>query len=360
MSVIIVVGARPNFMKCAPIIEHMLIKKIDFKLVHTGQHYDKNMSGNIFFDLKIPKPDYHMKVGSGTHAAQTALIMEGFDHICDEEKPKLVIVAGDVNSTLACALVGKKKNIPIAHVESGLRSFDNSMPEEINRILVDRISDLLFVTEQSGIDNLIREGISTDKIHFVGNTMIDSLIKVSKTIEENKIYNSFSIQKKNYCLVTLHRPSNVDGENSIKKVVNILNEMSKKISILFPIHPRTKKQLSSFDVSLSRKIKVCDALSYKDFVNLLSNAKVVFTDSGGLQEETTFFKIPCITYRDNTERPVTLKMGTNILAGTDERKVLNIFNEILDGNEKLGKIPPKWDGKSGKRIANIIDEYLKR
>ena len=234
------------------------------------------------------------------------------------------------------------------------------MPEEINRILVDRISDLLFVTEQSGIDNLIREGISTDKIHFVGNTMIDSLIKVSKTIEENKIYNSFSIQKKNYCLVTLHRPSNVDGENSIKKVVNILNEMSKKISILFPIHPRTKKQLSSFDVSLSRKIKVCDALSYKDFVNLLSNAKVVFTDSGGLQEETTFFKIPCITYRDNTERPVTLKMGTNILAGTDEKKVLNIFNEILDGNEKFGKIPPKWDGKSGKRIANIIDEYLKR
>ena len=360
MSVIIVVGARPNFMKCAPIMEHMLIKKIDFKLVHTGQHYDKNMSDDIFLDLNIPKPDYHMKVGSGTHAAQTALIMKGFDHICDESNPKLVLVAGDVNSTLACALVASKKNIPIAHVESGLRSFDNSMPEEINRILVDRISDLLFVTEQSGIDNLIKEGISRDKIHFVGNSMIDSLIKVSQTIDNNNILNSFSIEKKNYCLVTLHRPSNVDGEKNIKKVVNILNKISKKLPILFPIHPRTKKQISSFDISLSRKIIVCDALSYKVFVNLLANARIVFTDSGGIQEETTFFKTPCITYRENTERPITVKMGTNFLAGTDEKKVFNIFNQIMNGYEKSGKIPPKWDGKSGNRIASIVDDYLNK
>ena len=360
MSILIIVGARPNFMKCAPVLEHMLIKKIDFKLVHTGQHYDKNMSDDIFLDLEMPNPDFHMGVGSGSHAQQTALIMKDFENICDKTKPKLVVVAGDVNSTLACALVASKKNIPIAHIESGLRSFDNSMPEEINRILVDRISHLLFVTEQSGIDNLINEGINRDKIHFVGNSMIDSLIKVSRTIENNNILNSFSVEKYNYCLVTLHRPSNVDGEKNIKKVVNILNKISKRLPVLFPIHPRTKKQLSSFDISLSKRIKICDALSYKVFVNLLANAKVVFTDSGGVQEETTFFKTPCITYRENTERPITVKMGTNYLAGTDEKKVFNIFNQIMDGHEKSGKIPPKWDGESGKRIVSIVDDYLNR
>ena len=360
MSILIIVGARPNFMKCAPVLEHMLIKKIDFKLVHTGQHYDKNMSDDIFLDLGMPNPDFHMGVGSGSHAQQTALIMKDFEKICDKTKPKLVVVAGDVNSTLACSLVASKKNIPIAHIESGLRSFDNSMPEEINRILVDRISHLLFVTEQSGIDNLINEGINRNKIHFVGNSMMDSLIKVSRTIENNNILDSFSVEKKNYCLVTLHRPSNVDGEANIKKVVKILNKISRKLPVLFPIHPRTKKQLSSFDLSLSKRITICDALSYKIFVNLLANAKVVFTDSGGVQEETTFFNTPCITYRENTERPITVKMGTNFLAGTDEEKVFKIFNQIMDGYKKIGKIPPKWDGKSGMRITNIIDEYLKR
>ena len=233
-----------------------------------------------------------MKVGSGTHAQQTALIMKGFEHICDELKPKLVLVAGDVNSTLACALVASKKNISIAHVESGLRSFDNSMPEEINRILVDRISNLLFVTEQSGIDNLINEGIDKSKIHFVGNSMIDSLIKVSSSIQSDEAVNSFSIKKNNYCLVTLHRPSNVDGKQNIAKVVKILNKMSTRLPVLFPMHPRTKKQLSSFDITMSDSIIKCDALSYKIFVNLLANAKVVFTDSGGVQEETTFLKLP--------------------------------------------------------------------
>ena len=360
MSVLIIVGARPNFMKCAPVLDGMLTKKIDFKLVHTGQHYDKNMSDNIFLDLGMPDPDFHMGIGSGSHAQQTALIMKDFEKICDMIKPKLVIVAGDVNSTLACALVASKKNIPIAHIESGLRSFDNSMPEEINRILVDRISNLLFVTEKSGIDNLTDEGISRDKIHFVGNTMIDSLIKVSQSIKNNNILNSFSVEKKNYCLVTLHRPSNVDGEANIKKVFNILNKLSQSLPILFPIHPRTKKQMSSFDISLSKRITICDALSYKIFVKLLANAKLVFTDSGGVQEETTFFNTPCITYRENTERPITIKMGTNFLAGTDEKKVFKIFDQIMDGNKKNGKIPPKWDGKSGMRIVNIIDEYLKR
>lgn len=360
MSVLIIVGARPNFMKCAPVLDSMLIKEIDFKLIHTGQHYDKNMSDDIFLDLGMPNPDFHMGIGSGSHAQQTALIMKDFEKICDKTKPKLVVVAGDVNSTLACALVASKKNIPIAHIESGLRSFDNTMPEEINRILVDRISHLLFVTEQSGIDNLINEGISRDKIHFVGNSMIDSLIKVHQPIENNDILNSFSIEKKNYCLVTLHRPSNVDGEKNIKKVVNILNEISKRLPILFPIHPRTKKQLSFFDITLNNRIKICDALSYKIFVNVLANAKVVFTDSGGVQEETTFFNTPCITYRENTERPITVEIGTNYLVGTDEKKVFKIFDQIMDDNKKIGKIPPKWDGKSGMRIVNIIHEYLKR
>ncbi len=360
MSVLIIVGARPNFMKCAPVLEQMVIKKIDFKLVHTGQHYDKNMSDDILLDLGMPAPDFQMGIGSGSHAQQTASIMKDFEKICDKTKPKLVVVAGDVNSTLACALVASKKNIHIAHIESGLRSFDNSMPEEINRILVDRISNILFVTEKSGIVNLINEGQSMDKIHFVGNSMIDSLIKVSKKIKKNTILSSFSVEKKKYCLVTLHRPSNVDGEKNIKKVVNILNEISRKLPVLFPIHPRTKKQLSFYNMTLSKRVKICDALSYKIFVNVLANAKVVFTDSGGIQEETTFFNIPCITFRENTERPITVEIGTNFLAGTEENKILKIFNQIMDGNEKLGKIPPKWDGKSGMRIASIIDEYLKR
>jgi UDP-N-acetylglucosamine 2-epimerase (non-hydrolysing) len=358
MSILIVVGARPNFMKCAPVIEQMLIKKIDFKLVHTGQHYDKNMSDEIFLDLEIPKPDYHMRVGSGTHAKQTALIMNGFEKICDEVIPKLVIVAGDVNSTLACALVASKKNIPIAHIESGLRSFDNSMPEEINRILVDRISQILFVTEQSGLNNLLNEGIDKDKVHFVGNSMIDSLLKVSKSINNDGVLDSFNIKRKRFCLVTLHRPSNVDGKENIKKVINILNILSKTMPIVFPVHPRTKKQLYSCKVPLSENIKTCDALSYKIFVSLLENAKVVLTDSGGVQEETTFFKTPCITYRENTERPITVQIGTNYLTGTDKINIIEVFKKIISGNSKSGSIPPKWDGNSGKRIVSIIDNYI--
>jgi len=359
MSVISVVGARPNFMKMASVIDGM--NKLNFHniLIHTGQHYDENMSKVFFDDLKMPLPDIFLKVGSGSHAEITARIMVEFEKICLREKPKLVIVAGDVNSTLGCALAAVKLNISIAHVEAGLRSFDNTMPEEINRILTDRISDFLFITEKSGNNNLINEGTSKEKIHFVGNCMIDSVKKFLPTALEKKPWVKYDLIENSYCLITMHRPSNVDSADNLNKLVSMLNSMSEKTKVVFPIHPRTKKSLQNLNKKLREDIILLEPLPYLDFLGLMSKAKVVVTDSGGIQEETTYLGVQCITVRDNTERPITVESGTNHLVGTDLEKVITTFHEILNGRIKKGRIPTKWDGKSGERIVRIIHKFLK-
>ena len=360
MSVINVVGARPNFMKMAPVINELNKLNIPSFLVHTGQHYDENMSKIFFEELELPEPDIYLGVGSGLHGEQTGKIMSEFEKICMRYNPKLVIVAGDVNSTLACALAAKKLNIAVAHIESGLRSFDNSMPEEINRILTDRISDLLFTTEVSGNTNLLKEGILKKKIHFVGNCMIDSVSRFIPNAKKKNPWFKYGLKGNDYCLITLHRPSNVDSQDNIKKIVTMLNRMSEEIHILFPLHPRTQNSLKKCAIVLSDKIKLLDPLPYIEFLGLMTKAKLVITDSGGIQEETTHLGIQCITVRNNTERPVTVELGTNHLAGTNSDKVLSIFQQILNGKIKRGQIPSKWDGKASLRIGHIIFDYLNR
>ncbi len=360
MSIISVVGARPNFMKIAPIINSFKKNKIKNFLVHTGQHYDKNMSKIFFQELGLPNPDLFLGVGSGTHAKQTAKIMIEFERICIKLNPKLVIVAGDVNSTMACAITAKKLNISVAHVEAGLRSFDSKMPEEINRILTDHISDLLFTTEKSANINLINEGIVKEKIHFVGNCMIDSVKKHIKNAEKINFFDKYNIQKNKYCLVTLHRPSNVDFERNLIKYVEMLNLMSKKIKIVFPVHPRTKIVLKKIGVKKSHKVLLLNPLPYIEFLSLINNARLVLTDSGGIQEETTYLGVQCMTLRKNTERPITTEKGTNHLVGTNTKNIMKVFNNIIDGNDKKGTIPSNWDGHSGTRITEVIKHFLSR
>ena len=356
--IISVVGTRPNFMKMAPVIEVLNKSDIQHILVHTGQHYDKNMSEVFFDDLNMPVPDIFLGVGSGSHAEITAKLMVKFEKICLKNNPKLVIVAGDVNSTLSCALASKKLNIPVAHVESGLRSFDQQMPEEINRIITDRISDLLFVTEESGLNHLINEGVEKEKIHYVGNCMIDSVKNFFTIAIEQEPWKKYDLIENDYCLITMHRPSNVDSNKNINKLVDMLNSMSEKIKVVFPLHPRTKNSLQNTNIKLCDDILLLDPLPYLKFLGLMSKAKVVVTDSGGIQEETTYLGIQCITVRENTERPVTVDLGTNHLVGTDSSSVLITFNEIINGKIKIGTIPPKWDGNAGKRIGKIIENFL--
>ena len=356
--VISVIGARPNFMKMAPVIHAVNKLNIPNLSVHTGQHYDKNMS-SVFFDvLKMPDPDIFLRVGSGSHAEITAKIMVEFEKICINNNPRLVIVAGDVNSTLACALAAKKLNIPIAHVESGLRSFDNTMPEEINRILTDRISDLLFVTEESGINHSLNEGIPKERIYFVGNCMIDSVKKFLPMALEQTPWIKYDVIENEYCLITMHRPSNVDSAENINKLIDMLNSMSEKIKVVFPIHPRTKNSLQNSNKHLRDDIMLLEPLPYFEFLGLMAKAKVVVTDSGGIQEETTYLGVQCITVRENTERPVTVDLGTNHLVGTDTSSVLNTFNDVINGKIKKGTIPPKWDGNAGERIVKIIWDFI--
>ena len=342
----------------APVISAISDIGLNNYMVHTGQHYDENMSKVFFEELRLPKPDIYLGVGSGLHGEQTGKIITEFEKICIRLNPRLVIVAGDVNSTLACALAAKKLNIDVAHIEAGLRSFDNTMPEEINRILTDRISDLLFTTEVSGNNNLLKEGIAIKIVHFVGNCMIDTVSKFIPLAKKMIPWSKYNLNENDYCLITLHRPSNVDSKSNINKIISMLNRMSEKMQIVFPIHPRTKNSLKNCTIPLSDKIKLLDPLPYIEFLGLLNQAKLVITDSGGIQEETTFLGVQCITFRDNTERPVTVEIGTNHLAGTDPEKVLAVFYEILGGKIKIGKIPSKWDGKSGLRIGRIIHDYL--
>ncbi|NOY51637.1 MAG: UDP-N-acetylglucosamine 2-epimerase (non-hydrolyzing) [Chlorobi bacterium] len=356
--IISVVGARPNFIKIAPV--HRAFQKygksIEHKICHTGQHFDEKMSKIFFDELLMPKPDFYLGLGGGSHAVQTAKIMMEFEKILIEEKPDLVIVPGDVNSTLAASIVAVKLHIPVAHVESGLRSFDRRMPEEINRILTDEISDYLFVTEKSGLENLEHEGVSKNKVYFVGNVMIDSLIHFMPVIDKSNVLEELKLRKGEYILSTFHRPSNVDTKKDLQELIKAINMIASLEKLVFPVHPRTRNNMINFGLfdNINENVILLDPIGYIEFLSLTKNAKLVITDSGGIQEETTFLGIQCITVRDSTERPVTSEIGTNHIIGTDLDKVVASAKHILDGNIKVGRLPDLWDGKAAERIAELI------
>ncbi len=359
MKILIIAGARPNFMKIAPIYRESLnYDRVECRIVHTGQHYDYEMSEAFFEDLEIPEPHFFLNAGSGTHSVQTAKIMVAFEELCREERPDLVIVVGDVNSTLGCSIVAKKLLIEVAHVEAGLRSFDLTMPEEINRMVTDSISDYFFVTEASGLKNLFQAGRPKERIHFVGNVMIDNLFYNLKQIEcdDGDKFSTYKIKqkRKDYAFLTLHRPSNVDTKESFEKIADALNHIGEERSILFPVHPRTKKMMKQFDISLSNEIVLLPPLSFKESLFLWKDAKVVLTDSGGLQEETTALGIPCVTLRENTERPITIELGTNVLGGTHKGSILEAYRKSINRKDKIHSVPPKWDGKAAQRIWKIL------
>ncbi len=377
-----VVGARPNFMKIAPLIR--AIEKHNQKsypklrqiLVHTGQHYDEKMSALFFDHLGLPRPDIDLGVGSASHAVQTAEIMKRFEKVLLEHRPDAIIVVGDVNSTIACALVAAKieytnhhrRKPLIVHVEAGLRSFDRTMPEEINRLLTDQISDLLFITEESAKENLLREGITEEKIFFVGNVMIDTLLHHLEKAQQSDILEKLGLKEKQYALLTLHRPSNVDRKETFLQILEALEEISREIPIIFPIHPRTQQRVKSFGLERffsgflggrnDSQIRTIEPLGYLDFLKLMSLARLVLTDSGGIQEETTVLGIPCITIRENTERPVTIKEGSNTLVGTNKGKIIAAAQAVLNGAFTKRKIPPLWDGRAAERIVPVLAQKL--
>ena len=344
-----VVGARPNFVKAAPVLRAIRERGMRQTLVHTGQHYDGNMSDVFFTQLDIPEPDFNLEVGSGSHASQTAEIMRRFEPVVLERKPDLTLVYGDVNSTVAAALVCSKLLIPVGHVEAGLRSFDRTMPEEINRIVTDRLSDVLFTPSEDGDANLLREGVPKERIHFVGNVMIDSLIRLLPAAR-NCPKNGFP---ERFALVTLHRPSNVDDFETLRELLNALARVSKDLNIVFPVHPRTRQRITEFGID-SQNLRLLDPLPYIEFLSLQTRAAVVITDSGGIQEETTYLGVPCLTLRPNTERPITVTSGTNILVGDDRGRLIAELGKIMEGKQKKGVTPPLWDGRTGERIANIL------
>lgn len=360
LKVLNIVGARPNFMKIAPIVREMQRRENDFQplIVHTGQHYDAAMSDSFFVDLGIPKPDYHLEVGSASHTIQTAKIMTAFEPVVLQEKPDWVLVVGDVNSTIACALVCAKLNVKVAHVEAGLRSRDRRMPEEINRILTDQISDLLLTPSTDGNENLLQEGIPAEKIKFVGNVMIDSLFYNLEKANQLKVRENLSLANEDYAVLTLHRPSNVDDKEIFGGLLEALILISEKLPVIFPAHPRTKANIEKFGFTPlieNSNIRLIEPLGYLDFMNLYSGAKLVLTDSGGLQEETTALGIPCLTLRENTERPITISHGTNILVGTNPQKIKQTAFEVLSReNSTDKKIPPLWDGHAAERICDAL------
>ncbi len=361
LKVLNIVGARPNFMKIAPIVREMKRRGGEFLplIVHTGQHYDAAMSDSFFNDLGIPKPDYHLEVGSHSHTVQTAKIMTAFEPVVLEEKPDWVVVVGDVNSTIACALVCAKLNVKVAHVEAGLRSRDRTMPEEINRILTDAISDLLLTPSTDGDENLKAEGIPESKIKFVGNVMIDSVFYNLEKSKDSRIREDLNLTENEYAVTTLHRPSNVDDRETFTNLLDALVAVSEKIPIIFPVHPRTRNNIEKFGFAgrvEESNIKLIEPLGYLDFMRLYSGARVVLTDSGGLQEETTALGIPCLTLRENTERPITISHGTNILAGTNSEKIKQAAFEILETSAQKTekKIPPLWDGRTAERICEAL------
>ncbi|MFT4584197.1 MAG: UDP-N-acetylglucosamine 2-epimerase (non-hydrolyzing) [Gammaproteobacteria bacterium] len=365
LKLLLVAGARPNFMKIAPIVRECDRRSDDFeyRIVHTGQHYDSGMSDIFFEELGIPEPHYHLEVGSGGHSEQTATIMSRFDPICAQEKPDCVVVVGDVNSTLACTIVAKKMHLPVAHVEAGLRSGDRGMPEEINRLVTDSITDYFFVTEPSGVEHLEREGHSKEQIFFVGHVMIDNLFFELNRLGEHQCATKvleLVDGLDNYGVVTLHRPSNVDSKEALAGIMNALNEISKSIDLIFPVHPRTKQRLVEFGFNISNRIHLLEPLGYRDFLKIWKDAKIVLTDSGGLQEETTALGVPCLTLRDNTERPITITMGTNKLVGNTSETIISEARRALAENVQNDKRPPLWDGSASMRILDALYSTLKK
>src|SRR6202165_4372913 len=354
MHILHAVGARPNLMKVAPVLSALRqYPKIKQTLIHTGQHYDTNMSDVFFQQLEIPAPDINLGVGSGSHARQTADIMTRFEPIVLERKPDMVLVYGDVNSTVAAALVCSKLLIQVGHVEAGLRSRDRTMPEEINRLVTDQLADLLFTPSEDGDLNLQKEGIPAERIFRVGNVMIDSLVKLlpaARRQNRNGLPEQFA---ERYALVTLHRPANVDDGVILKRILQSLLEISHDLSVIFPAHPRTRKRIADFGLHAGQ-LQIVDPLSYLEFLGMQSRATVVITDSGGIQEETTYLGVPCLTLRENTERPITVSLGTNVLVGRDPDKLRSELSRVLAGNAKKGTIPPLWDGHAGERIAAVL------
>ena len=357
--IIVVAGARPNFMKIALLVNRLKRdRKIDCRLVHTGQHYDLEMSDVFFNDLRIPTPDVFLNVGSGSHAEQTARIMTAFEPVLIDQRPDLVIVAGDVNSTVACSLTAAKLHVKVAHIESGLRSFDRTMPEEINRIVTDSLSDIHFVSEKSGVENLLREGANRKGIHLVGSIMIDPLVAMTKTIDRSPVLKRLDIRAGEYAVLTLHRPSNVDSPESLGEVCEVLRSVGSRATMVYPIHPRTRASLKSLGMldrfSSIEGLRLIEPLGYIEFIKLVKQSSFVLTDSGSIQEETTYMHVPCLTMRENTERPSTVTMGTNELVGRDNAAILAAVDKIVRGKWKRGRVPKYWDGKTTDRILSIV------
>ena len=357
MKVLNIVGARPNFMKMAPIVAEMKRRGIEQILVHTGQHYDEAMSASFFRDLGMPQPDINLEVGSGSHAQQTARIMMAFEAVVLEHKPDWIVVVGDVNSTIACALVATKLGVKVAHVEAGLRSRDWSMPEEVNRVLTDRIADLLLTPSADGDANLLQEGIEQNRIVRVGNVMIDTLLMQHDHAKNLRVYESLNLEAGKYGVVTLHRPSNVDDPIVLGRIFSALSEISNSLPLIFPAHPRTQTRLREFGLNVPAGLRLIDPMGYLEFMSLWSNARLVLTDSGGLQEETTALGIPCLTLRENTERPITVDEGTNTIVGTDPARILTAAREILQQEKNAAvRVPELWDGRAAERVVTALME----
>ena len=363
-QVLCIVGARPNFMKIAPIMRAFAQAEsvLSARLLHTGQHYDAAMKHAFFEQLHIPEPDIDLEVGSGSHAQQTADIMKRFEPVLDDNSPAAVLVVGDVNSTIACALVAVKKGIPVIHVEAGLRSGDRQMPEEINRILTDQLSDLLFTTEEIAEDNLALEGIDRSKVHFVGNVMIDTLLyNLEYAVPAATTLSGIDVAADDYGLVTLHRPSNVDDPEVLKRLLSVLGAISERTPLLFPMHPRTEARIADAglgDLLNSYAITTLPPQGYLEMLGLMRDARVVLTDSGGIQEETTALGVPCITLRENTERPITVTSGTNTIVGTDADRIMACYEEVVTSGGKAGRVPELWDGRAAQRIVSVINNWV--
>jgi UDP-N-acetylglucosamine 2-epimerase (non-hydrolysing) len=365
VKIINVVGARPNLMKIAPLMNaYSKCDAIEPLLVHTGQHYDENMSDLFFRQLGISEPDLNLEIGSASHAVQTAEIMKAFEPVVLEHEPDAVLVVGDVNSTIACGTVAVKLGVKLIHVEAGLRSFDRTMPEEINRMITDAISDLLFCTEQSGVDNLRREGVSEDKIHLVGNVMIDTLLEHRVKADQSTILEELALVNGDYAVITLHRPANVDNRKSLEGLIEALEFVQNDVTVVFPAHPRTRAKFEEFGMgsrlAAMSNLRILDPIGYLDFLKLIASARVVLTDSGGIQEETTILKVPCLTLRENTERPITLEVGSNQLVGVDPAKIIAAYREVATGKAVDSQIPPLWDGHAAERIVEILQRELSR
>jgi UDP-N-acetylglucosamine 2-epimerase (non-hydrolysing) len=364
VKIILVAGARPNFMKIAPLMEAMeACPSITPLLVHTGQHYDEKMSDLFFRQLGIPEPSVNLGIGGGGHAVQTAEIMKAFEQVVLAEQPDAVLVVGDVNSTIACGLVAVKLGIKLIHVEAGLRSGDRTMPEEINRLLTDTISDMLFCTETSGVENLAREGVAEDKVFLVGNVMIDTLLKNRDKAEASGILDEMGLESGNYAVLTLHRPSNVDNAETFSGLLDVVDVVQQRMPVVFPIHPRTRNNLPKLGLAERAEamagLRMIEPIGYLDFLKLTSSARIVLTDSGGIQEETTILKVPCLTLRESTERPITAEVGSNRIVGTNPADIIPAFEQLMSGESRQPEIPPLWDGQAAQRIVEILSNKLR-